>query len=233
MANIAKAAYGLITSSRLAAPEFPPTLQFARQTIIVTGATSGLGLEAAIHYVNLGASTVYITARNSAKGAEAIEAIETRTGTKGKVQSLILDMDTFAGVLKFVKDVKANIKSIDVVLLNAGVHTFDFQLSPDGWEKSLQVNTLSTLLLGLAFMPWMRSVKQPGQIQHLSFTGSFSHTSVDILAEEFPKENVLEYFNNEKNKQSGVKIYAISKLLLYYGVLELAKLAIDKDGRYD
>lgn len=230
MVNALAAGLKLIFSGKMGTTEFPPGLSFAGQTVIVTGATSGLGFESAIHYVNLGASAVYIAARNAVKGSEAVAAIEARTGKKGRVHALVLDMDTFSGVQSFVKDVEAEVKTIDVVLLNAGVHMFDFELSPDGWEKDLQVNTLSTMLLGLLLMEWMKSVKKPGQVQHLGFTGSSTLLTLDVQTADFPKKDVLKYFNEEKNVEVGPKTYAISKLLLDFGIRELAKLAIDQDG---
>ncbi len=76
-----------------------------------------MGFEAAIHYVNLGASPVIITARNSAGGAKAKFEIEKRTGRKDVVQVRILDMDTFDGVKSFAKEVRKEVKTIDIVLL--------------------------------------------------------------------------------------------------------------------
>lgn len=94
------------------AEAIPPGTSFAGQTVIVTGATSGLGLEAAILYVQLGAETVYITARSAAKGAEAKSTIEARTGKKDVVRVRVLDMDTFEGVKRFVEELKKDVKSI-------------------------------------------------------------------------------------------------------------------------
>jgi NAD(P)-dependent dehydrogenase (short-subunit alcohol dehydrogenase family) len=92
----------------------PPGTSFAGKSVIVTGATSGLGLEAAIIYVQLGAETVHITARNAARGAQAKATIEERTGKKDIVQVRVLDMDTFEGVKQFVNGLKKDVKSIGI-----------------------------------------------------------------------------------------------------------------------
>jgi NAD(P)-dependent dehydrogenase (short-subunit alcohol dehydrogenase family) len=211
---------------------FPPSLLFPGQTVLITGGTTGLGLETAIHYVALGASPVIITARNTARGAEAVATIEARTGKKGIVQVRSLDMDSFADVKKFVEGLENEVNSIDIVLLNAGCFAVDYKLSPDGWEQDLQVNTLSTALLALLLLPWMRAVKQPGKVQYLSIVGSGNHIRVDVMAPEFPKKDVLKYFNDQKHYKGGQPTYALSKLLVHYAALEIAKLAIQPDGRY-
>lgn len=212
--------------------KFPPSLSFAGQAVLVTGANTGLGLETAIHYVQLGASPVIITARNTARGDEAVATIEARTGKKGVVQARTLDMSSFSNVKKFVDDLKNEVKSIDIILLNAGCFSVDCKPSPDGWEEDLQVNTLSTTLLALLLLPWMQSVKQPGKQQHLGIVGSGNHTRVDILAKEWPKQDILKYFNDKKNYKGGPQAYGTSKLLVQYAANEITELAVDSDGRY-
>jgi NAD(P)-dependent dehydrogenase (short-subunit alcohol dehydrogenase family) len=92
----------------------PPDLSFEGQGVLVTGSTSGLGFEAAIHYLQLGANVI-ITARTSAKGEQAKLEIEKRTGKL--VQVMVLDMDTFEGVKNFMGIVKTKDPSLDIVLL--------------------------------------------------------------------------------------------------------------------
>lgn len=210
--------------------DLPESLSFSGQAILITGGNSGLGLAAAIHYVQRGASTVIITTRNAARGAEARETIESITGKKGIVQVRILDMNTFASVKDFVDGLKKDVKSIDIVLLNAGCIEVTYIKSPDGWESDLQVNTLSTTLLSLLLLPWMRSI-QRGR-QHLTIVGSSGHRDIDILASSFPKHQVLKYWNDENNYQPTRGSYQISKLLLHYAALEIAKLAETADGGY-
>jgi NAD(P)-dependent dehydrogenase (short-subunit alcohol dehydrogenase family) len=210
----------------------PTDLSFEGQSVLITGTTGGLGLETAIHYVNLGANPVHITARSAVRGAETQKVIEQRTGKKGIIRVWVLDMDTFAGVQGFMEAWKNDVKEIDIVLLNAGTHPFVYQESPEGWEMGLQVNTLSTTLLGLLMLQWMRLVKKQGQTQHLGFVGSGSHFDlVDISSPTFPKQNALQFCNQRQNYPGGRPQYGTSKLFQQYAVLEIAKLALDSNGR--
>lgn len=210
--------------------DLPGSLSFSGQAILITGGNSGLGLAAAIHYLQRGASTVIITTRNAARGAAARETIESVTGKKGIVQVRILDTNTFASVKDFVDGLQKDVKRIDIVLLCAGCVEFTYTKSPDGWETDLQINTLSTTLLSLLLLPWMRSIQRG--VQHLTIVGSSSHREVDILASSFPKCQVLKYWNDENNYKPAQGSYTISKLLLHYAALEIAKLAENGDGRY-
>jgi len=78
------------------------------KTVLVTGATTGLGLECAVQSVQAGASRVIITARTASKGAEAQRSIEERTSKKNVVEPRILDMDTLLGVKEFTNAFKAD-----------------------------------------------------------------------------------------------------------------------------
>jgi NAD(P)-dependent dehydrogenase (short-subunit alcohol dehydrogenase family) len=214
---------------------FPPPLPseniFKDQVILITGATGGLGLETAIHYVQLGASRVIITGRTSSRGQAAQTTIESRTGKTGVVEFRELDMSTFAGVKSFVDKLKEEVKAIDVVLLNAGVLKKTYDVSPDGWEETLQVNTLSTISLGLLLLPWMESCRTPGRNQHLGFVTSGLHTRAKIETKNFPKDDVLRYWSEEKHF-AGSETYGLSKLFMNYGVAEIVKLAQSEDGRF-
>lgn len=148
----------LIYKNKFGLPSLPPPSAFKDQTIIITGATSGLGLATAVHFVNLGASTVIITGRTTAKCQTAKTEIERQTGSKGKyiVKMMELDMSTFADVKAFADKVKRELKSIDYVLLNAGMLSTTFRLGKEGYEESIEVNTLSTTLLALLLLPWIK-----------------------------------------------------------------------------
>lgn len=107
----------LILGGKTATEALPRDLSYAGEHVLITGATSGLGFEAAIHYVNLGADRVIITGRTEAKGEKAKLEIEKRTQKTGVLDVMVLDMDTFSGVRNFAKELESSVEEIDIVLL--------------------------------------------------------------------------------------------------------------------
>lgn len=211
-------------------PSIPPQTSFSGQTILITGGTGGLGLETAIQFVRLGALKVIITARTLSRGDIAKSAIEARTGVRGVVEVRELDLSSFENVKKFADKVKAEVKDIDYVLLNAGTYRIRYEKSVDGWEQTLQVNTLATTLLALLLLPWMKEIGgRMNKVPHLGAVSSSLHTTVKL--EKLPKADVIDYYNEENNFLKGDQ-YGLSKLLLMYSINELVKLADGPNGRY-
>ena len=115
----------------------PAPLSFKGQTVLVTGATAGLGLAAAIHFATLGARVI-ITSRSTPQGNSAKETIEQCAGIvgQGKIHVMELDMNRYSSCLSFVNRLKqseAGHTGLDVAILNAGLVNVDFVQSPEGW----------------------------------------------------------------------------------------------------
>jgi len=216
---------GLIYRNKLDLPELPPPGTFNGKTVLITGASSGLGFATAVHYVNLGASSVIITARTSAKGLVAKEAIEAATEKKGIVHVMELEMSTFADTHAFARRLKGEVKDLDIVLLNAGLLNTTHKMGKEGYEMTIQVHVLSTALLALDLLPWMKGLGG-GKERHLGFVTSGLHRGVKIGEKDsWPQEDVLRYLSMEEHWPKKPPMYDVSKLLEQYVVNEVAKLS--------
>ena len=126
-----------------------PRTRMDGQRILVTGATGGLGFEAAKHFSRQGA-TVILGCRSMEKARDARETIHA-LGGGGGVEIAQLDMESFASVREFA----ASVGELDGAVLNAGVASEDWKVTEEGWEVTLQVNVLSTALLGVLLLQKM------------------------------------------------------------------------------
>ncbi|KAG8730282.1 hypothetical protein FRC11_007074, partial [Ceratobasidium sp. 423] len=93
-----------ITLENLLIPLYPrmtmPIADLSGKLVIVTGANSGIGLEAARAFARLGARVV-LACRNEAKGEEARSSIIKSTGNS-KIEVELLDCGSFASVHAFL-----------------------------------------------------------------------------------------------------------------------------------
>ena len=148
----------------------------AGQTIIVTGANTGLGFEAARHYVSLGASRVIIASRSLSKGESAKSSIEASTGRTGIAQVWQLDLCSFDSVRGFAKRADRELDRIDALVENAGT-TFGRWTEAEGHETTITVNVLGTFLLAMLLLPTMKTKgKRTGTTPHLTVVSSDLHT---------------------------------------------------------
>lgn len=83
-------------------PQIPSDVNLNDQTVIITGANSGIGLEAARQCVRMKAKIVILAVRSSSKGEAAKKDIlSTNPGSSTQVEVWLLDMESFESVLAF------------------------------------------------------------------------------------------------------------------------------------
>mmetsp|Transcript_6790 Transcript_6790/g.14987 ORF Transcript_6790/g.14987 Transcript_6790/m.14987 type:complete len:429 (+) Transcript_6790:71-1357(+) len=126
--------------------------------VVITGGTSGLGLETAKRLSAAGASVV-LTSRDSEKGKIAVDAVEEYLRSKridgGSVYSLVLDLDDLDNVKQFPEQFKAlGLGDISVLINNAGVMAIpERELTKDGIERTFQSNHLGHFVLTAGLFP--------------------------------------------------------------------------------
>jgi len=211
-------------------PPSNPTTSFAGKTIIVTGASSGLGFEAALKFVQLDASKVILACRSRDKGLKVQVEIEARTN-KTTTDVWDLDMDSYDSIKTFADRVNKELERLDGAVLNAGLMMTKFKESAYGWEESIQVNVLSTVLLGLLLLPKLKDSVTEGSKPTLEFVSSGLHRSAQILPGARDSSNMLEYYSAQD--QFSTKIYGLSKLFLMYAMKTMAAMTANEDGKPD
>ncbi|OAL49505.1 NAD(P)-binding protein [Pyrenochaeta sp. DS3sAY3a] len=207
-------------------PPFDPKVTFAGKTVLVTGANTGLGLEAAVKYAQKDVSKLIITVRSAAKGEETKATILQRSGRKDSafISVLLVELSSFPSVQEFPGKLEEALGTshLDIALLNAGVAYPTFELSAHGYERALQVNVLSTTLMALTVLPFLQKTaklqrENAGDLPHLTFVNSAGHTEAQRAWYTEPPAtgNLLAFLNTPasfdlRKSYCGVKLLGMA-----------------------
>ena len=216
-------------------PPADPTTFFDGKTVLITGANTGLGLEAAIKFAHLRAARLILAVRNVSKGkaAKATILAHVPTGsTQPEIRIVQFDASVYSSVRSLATIVSDQVEQLDVVLLNAGVAAPSYEKSSEGWEMSIQINVLCTALLAILLLPKLRDTAQrTGSPPILEINGSISHKSVTPQQVAVaPDEKLLDKLNAEQHFNIASQ-YAISKLLVMYIQRGLVEATRVQDGK--
>ncbi|HEV2362956.1 MAG TPA: SDR family NAD(P)-dependent oxidoreductase [Caulobacteraceae bacterium] len=123
---------------------------------IVTGTSSGLGVETARALAARGAHVIG-TARDIAKAKAATAGVIAAATEGGGVFELMeMDLASFASVRTASDALKRAAQPIDIVIANAGVMAAPFELTEDGFETQLATNHLGHFLFINRIAPLLR-----------------------------------------------------------------------------
>lgn len=130
------------------------------RTVVVTGANSGIGREAAQRLAAAGAHVV-LTARDEAKGTAAVDEI--RAAAPGaQVELRLLDLADLSSVAAFADALARDLPHLDALLNNAGVMAVpDRHETVDGFELQLATNALGPLALTNRLLPLLLDAPAP------------------------------------------------------------------------
>jgi NAD(P)-dependent dehydrogenase (short-subunit alcohol dehydrogenase family) len=124
-----------------------PRTGVAGKRVVITGASSGIGLAAARRLADLGAELA-IVARSPERAAAAVAEITAAAGaSRPEVDVLIADLASQAALRRLGDEVLQRYPRVDVLINNAGAVYSTRQLSADGIELTWAVNHLAPFLL--------------------------------------------------------------------------------------
>ncbi len=126
------------------------------KTVIVTGANTGIGYEAAKALYQSGAD-VTIAARDAGKADKAVARIKTETEGKGNLDFCLLNLANLAQVKTFAEEFQHRHPKLDILINNAGVMIPPPSKTDDGFELQFGVNFLGHFALTGYLLPLLKN----------------------------------------------------------------------------
>ena len=149
------------------APQHPFTASMAGKVCVITGATSGVGLEAVRSLASHGAQLVLV-ARNAEKAKKVISEIETSWGLQADM--VIADFSDLGQVRQAATTLLQRCPRIDVLINCAGLHCTRRTQTEAGFETVFCVNHLASFLLTHLLLDRMKA-SAPSRIIQVNSEG--------------------------------------------------------------
>lgn len=180
---------GIACRRRLENWDEPASMQ--GQVALITGATSGIGLAAAVAMAQLGAS-VHIVGRDPDRARRALAAVE--AAGPGPAHLHLVDMSDLDAVTALGSDLVSRYDNINVIVHNAGALGRVYRTTPSGTELTVATQILGPYVLTATLAPllWRSS---PATIVTVSsggmYTQRFDLGRLEMTAEEY--DGVVAY----------------------------------------
>src|SRR5216683_1209780 len=152
------------------------------RTVLVTGATDGLGRAVAEHLAASGA-TVLLHGRDPGRLRRAADEIRSATGNE-RVLGYLADLASLDQVRSLAAEIRRDHDRLHVLVSNAGIGSLPAgrQTSADGHELRFAVNYLAGFLLTMELLPLL-TVSAPARIVNVASLGQHPIDFDDVMIE--------------------------------------------------
>lgn len=176
------------------------------KTVLVTGATDGIGKATALALGTLGAHVI-LHGRSAQRLSLAAGEIHAATGSSA--DTLQADFSSLAAVRMCAEQILREFPRLDALVHNAGIFARHREVTPDGYESTLAINHLAPFLLTHLLEGFLRQ-SSPARIVVVS---SITHV-----------QSTLDFENLQGEKRyDGREAYSLSKLANAMFTVELAE----------
>ncbi|KAJ8010818.1 hypothetical protein DPEC_G00079080 [Dallia pectoralis] len=159
------------------------------QTVVITGANTGIGKETARDLAKRGARII-MACRDMEKAESARRDIQEDSRNKNIVVHK-LDLSDTESIREFAERIYTEEKRVDILINNAGVMMCPYSKTKDGFEMQFGVNHLGHFLLTYLLLDLMKR-SAPARIVNVS---SVAHTWTDRILEDVNSERSYDQVN--------------------------------------
>ena len=185
------------------------------KTILITGATNGIGKAAAIKFAE-SAKSIAFTYRNE-ELAEDLKNEMQKINPNLSIKSFFCDFSVQDSIRECADKIKNDLKAIDLLINNAGVVNTEYSETIDGIENTFAVNHLGYFLFTNLLLDLVKKESESRII------------NVSSAAHHFVKGMQWDDINYKDDFKMGLKAYGQSKLGNILFTKQLAK-KLQKDG---
>lgn len=178
------------------------------RTVVITGASSGIGAVAAQHFAEQG-DRVVVVGRNP----ERTKAVAERIGA----EHLLADYARLDDVRALATTILDRHERVDVLLNNAGGLVSQRTITADGHDLTIQSNHLAPYLLTRLLLPALERSAQAGGTARVVSTASAANLVGHL--------DLSDLDGSRKRWNGGWRAYGTSKLAVILSIRELARRA--------
>lgn len=171
-------------------------MKWNMKTVLVTGATDGIGRETARQLLEKG-FRVLIHGRTADRAVRTVDELALAV-SDARLEAVYGDLADMRQVVELADHVRARSPELDVLINNAGVYEERRVISRDGFEMTMAVNHFAHFLLTLKLLECLKAAPQGRVITVSSIAHSMGTLNLDDLTFE--------------RGYSGYDAYAVSKI---------------------
>ncbi len=179
--------------------------------VLITGATNGIGKQAALELLKMGAEVV-IVGRNETKTRQVMMQLQAQSGNDS-IDMLVADLSSMDEVRRIAAEFRAKYDRLDVLLNNAGAVFSDYQESVDGYEMTFALNHLSYYLMTNLLLDMLEDTAQESGEARIINVSSSAHRNAMLRLDNLRDASGFSMMNS----------YGASKLMNVLFTYELAR----------